>query len=509
MTTLTLQMLQNAPQGVFNVNTDYYIADNTLSVPANMTFNFSSGGSISGHTIVFNHTTIIGTLNHAIISIAKGTIANSIVYMSWFANVNNVEVEFANQTVNYDEDATIENTVYIHGNNVIFDGMGNDFFCNASFFSNQGYSNITIKNFNATANRTNTNLVFYEMHSINHVHIQNIQVYNNVLNNFKIGISLNNDEEDASVSYSNVYNNHITFCPGHDSGLGYGIHLANVKYCTVSDNEVVNCGRHAIYHAYGEYNTISDNIIREHCQDLTDYRLLAALEIGRKSKNVTVENNTFVNCNNVCLLIYSPMPSNDNCTGNEYHWRYGKCENIIVQNNRYYKGNLNGTVGNYPFIYIGVQNHLYSELSAAGNVVKNVTISGNLFEKVECENQKCVLVYQCEILEISGNTFQLGLPLSPQSNRYLVIHIPSDHISGFHTAMTVAENTFKYFTPGHGNLYLIGEDMTLINTINSPDYTIAWTSNTYINRYLGGIERFKRSQYTPGNNFTISQEPTY
>ena len=139
MTTLTLQMLQNAPQGVFNVNTDYYIADNTLSVPANMTFNFSSGGSISGHTIVFNHTTIIGTLNHAIISIAKGTIANSIVYMSWFANVNNVEVEFANQTVNYDEDATIENTVYIHGNNVIFDGMGNDFFCNASFFSHQGY----------------------------------------------------------------------------------------------------------------------------------------------------------------------------------------------------------------------------------------------------------------------------------------------------------------------------------------------------------------------------------
>ena len=27
MTTLTLQMLQNAPQGVFNVNTDYYIAE--------------------------------------------------------------------------------------------------------------------------------------------------------------------------------------------------------------------------------------------------------------------------------------------------------------------------------------------------------------------------------------------------------------------------------------------------------------------------------------------------
>lgn len=495
MTTLTLQMLQNAPQGIFNVNTDYYIADNSLAVPANMTFNFSSGGSISGHTIVFNHTTINGTLNHAIISKAEGTIANSTVYMSWFADVNNVEVHFANQTVKYDEDATIENMVHIHGNNVIFDGMGNDFICTATFFSNQGYSNITIKNFNATADQTHNNLTFYEMPSIEGGHMENIQVHNNVLNHFMIGISLNNDEVNASVSNSIVYNNHISDCPGSTSGSGYGIHLANVRNCIISGNVVEKCGRHAIYHAYGENNIIINNEIKDHCYNYTIYNLWAAVEIGRKSKNVVVKGNTFLRCNNVCLLVYSPQPDQDGDSGTHL-FRYGVCEGIVIEDNTFNNGTLTGVLGNLPYIYIGYEGASYSELIQSGTYVADVTIIKNTFTKSLSNNLKCIQVNQCQRLTIAGNTFLFGLPSSPQQNQYLIIDIPTNRITGYETMMTIVHNTFTYSGPGVGNIYLLGPNMSLVD---APSYVIKWFANTLNNQILGGITRYQFYQGTAGD----------
>lgn len=494
MTTLTLQMLQNAPQGVFNVNTDYYIAVNSLSVPANMTFIFGSGGSISGHTIVFNHTTINGNPSHAIISRSEGTIANSTVYMSWFANVNNVGLSFANQTIYYNENATINTTVTIPGNNIIYDGQGNTFTCNVTFFSNEGRSNIVVRNFRANANINQNTFSFYYMPNTE-TDIANIQVYNNVINGFMAGIELTNDNALGSLSDSIVYNNEIKNCLGSNPGEGYGIHLANARNCIVSGNIVENCERHAIYNAYGENNIIINNEIKDHCRDLEIYNLLAAVEIGRKSKNIVVKGNTFLRCNNVCLLVYSPQPSQDG-SREGYDFRYGVCEGIVIEENSFNNGTLTGAIGNRPYIYIGYEGATYPSLITSGTYVADVTIIKNTFVKSLADNLKCIRVNQCQRLMIAGNTFQFGLTYNPQQNEYTIIEIPTEHITDNETMLTIVHNTFTYSGPGTGNVYLLGPSL---GSIFYPDYVIKWFANTLNNQTIGGITKYQLYSGSPGN----------
>ena len=498
MTTLTLQMLQNAPQGIFNVNTDYYIAVNSLSVPANITFYFSSGGSISGHTIVFNNTYIVGNPSHAIISKSEGTIVNSTVYMSWFGNVNDVSISFANQTIFYNEDATINTSVIIPGNNITYDGMGNTFTCNAIFFINQGKSNIVIRNFHANSNSNMTNLEFYKMPTIDNVNIVKIKVYNNVINGFKIGISLNNDSENGTVRDSNVYNNDVRNCPGSTSGSGYGIHMANARNCIISGNYVENCGRHAIYHAYGENNIIINNEIRYHCKDYTTYSLWAAVEIGRKSKNVVVKGNSFYQCNNICLLVYSPQYIQDGDEGLAHLFRYGICDGIVIEGNTFNNGNLTGPLGDLPYIYIGYEGANYPSLLQSGTYVADVTIIKNTFTKVTAENVECIQVNQCQRLTIADNVFQFGLPYNPQQNIYKVIDIPVPFITDNETVMTIVHNTFTYAGPGTGNIDLIGPNLS---GITYPNYVIKWFDNTLNNQTIGGVTKYQLYSGTPGSGF--------
>lgn len=232
---------------------------------------------------------------------------------------------------------------------------------------------------------------------------------------------------------------------------------------------------------------------------------MAALEIGRKSRNVTVQHNTFVNCNNICLLIYSPLPANDD-DGLTHSWRYGKCENIYVKDNSFYKGCLTDSIGNLPFIYIGVETTPYSILSAQGKVVVNVEICDNLFDKVGGVNQKCIKVHQCEQLYISGNRFQLGLPSSSlQNDDYLVNDIPLAYVQDNHVQMTIIQNKFIYNDhAAKRNLYLMGENMSQIDSTVNSNFTIAWTSNTLQNQIIGGNTMYKLSKYPLGNNFVIS-----
>lgn len=332
------------------------------------------------------------------------------------------------------------------------------------------------------------------------VNVKNIRVYNNVINGFKLGISLNADSPNYTVSNCIVYNNVVLNCGGTTSGNGYGIHLANARNCVISDNDVENCERHAIYHAYGENNLIINNLIREHCKNITTYNLLAAVEIGRKSKNVIVKGNTFERCNNICLLVYSPLPSADS-DGSTHTFRYGKCEGIIIENNTFNTGGLTGSIGNLPYVYIGVEGTSYSILSSNGTVVVDVAILGNTFHKISSENQKCIQIHQCERLTIAGNTFQLGLPASPQSSEYVVINIPTNYVSGYTTMMTIAHNTFEYSGSAVGNLYLMGANMSLFNTTTAPNYVIKWFGNTLSNQTIGGITRYLLSKNSPGNNF--------
>jgi len=496
MPVLDEQVLLECKSDVFNINEDYNLNGKLVTVPKGQTFKFA-GGSLNNGIIRFDDTFLEDVAPRSIDLQTEGTITNEVVKMSWFADVNQVRIAFSNQVIEYDQDETINTTVVIPGNNLTYDGMGNTFTCNETFFSNQGKSNIIIRNFNTNANTNKYNLTFYEMPSIENVSIDNIQIYNNVITGFMIGISLNNDTENGLVNNSFVYNNHIFNCPGSTSGSGYGIHMANVRNSIISGNEVVNCGRHAIYHAYGENNIISNNEIKDHCKDYTIYNLWAALEIGRKSRKVIVKGNTFLRCNNVCLLVYSPQPSQDGDSATHL-FRYGVCEGIVIEGNTFNNGNKTGILGYLPYIYIGYEGANYSSLIQSGTYVADMTIIGNTFSKILADNMKCIQVNQCQRLTIADNTFLFGLPYSPQLNEYLVIDIPTNRITGYITMMTIFHNTFTYSGPGASNIYLLGPNMSLVQY---PSYVIKWLANTLNNQIIGGITRYSLYKNTAGSGF--------
>lgn len=203
MPVLDEQVLLECKSDVFNINEDYNLNGKLVTVPKGQTFKFA-GGSLNNGIIRFDDTFLEDVAPRSIDLQTEGTITNEVVKMSWFADVNQVRIAFSNQVIEYDQDETINTTVVIPGNNLTYDGMGNTFTCNETFFSNQGKSNIIIRNFNANANTNKFNLTFYEMPSIENVSIDNIQIYNNVITGFMIGISLNNDTENGPGA-SNIY----------------------------------------------------------------------------------------------------------------------------------------------------------------------------------------------------------------------------------------------------------------------------------------------------------------
>lgn len=492
----------------FTVNKDFNLNGAKIVVPRQMTMRFEEG-SINNGTLVLNDNLLEGMEDGSINARIEGSVRNETIYTSTIGGIDNLaNLILTGKTIkcNVPNDV-LNNTIVLNDTSTIltttFDGMDNIISSNVNFFEIYGQSNIIIQNFHAIANSSSLE---FERMVTTAANVTNVNFYGNIVDGFKLGISLNNDSDTYTVSYCTVSNNHVYNCQGSTSGSGYGIHMANARNCDITGNEIVNCERHAIYHAYGENNTICNNIIRNHCQNLTTYPLLAALEIGRKSKNVTVRYNTFVNCNNICLLIYSPLAANDGDDGLAHPWRYGRCENIYVRDNSFYKGTLTGSIGNLPFIYIGVEATPYSILSAQGKVVVNVEIRDNLFDKVGGVNQKCIKVHQCEQLYISGNRFQLGLPSSSsQNDDYLVIDIPSAYVQDNHVQMTIIQNRFIYNDhAAKRNLYLMGENMSQIDSSVNSYFTIAWTSNTLQNQIIGGNTMYNLSKYTPGNNFVIS-----
>lgn len=501
MPILNQEALQSV-KGIFSVDKNYNLNGSKIIIPKGMTIDLDQG-SINNGTLVFNDTLLENMHTGCIDARIEGTLRNSVIVTSQIGGFNNLALQsYSGKTVYCDQsENNVNYTVILNDTNTsettIFDGTQHSFNCNVGMFKIYGQSNIIIRNFFASAN--SSNLVFEEMITTS-ANSTNIQIYNNIIDGFKIGISLNCDSQNYYISNCSVYNNYVKNCGGTTSGNGYGIHMANARYCTITNNTVENCERHAIYHAYGEHNTISYNTIKDHCKNLTTYNLLSALEIGRKSKDVTVSHNTFINCNNICLLVYSPLPTNDG-DGSTHLFRYGKCEDIVIENNTFNRGNLTGNIGHLPFIYIGVETTPYSTLAVNGKVVKNVDILNNTFIKSGGENQECIRVHQCEELTISGNDFQLGLPSYPQSNEYLVINIPENYVSDNSVEMIIQQNAFSYNTSGVGNLFLMGENMASINTSNNPNFIITWSSNTLLNQIIGGITRYQLSNNTPGNNF--------
>lgn len=513
MTILDQDVLQKAEKGRFVVDKDYNLNKSRLVVPKGMTIDLAKG-SINNGTLVLDDALLENMSDGCIDAQVEGTIRNNIIYTSHFSSANNLRlVDYSDMEINYNQDETITSVINISGantngnTNTVFNGNNHNFTCYSTFFSiKNGSKNITIENFKAIAvGQDNT---FEEMVTSDGA-MSGIHVLNNIVIGFKIGISLNNDSGGANntVSYCTVIGNTVKNCFGSESGQGYGIHLANARYCTVSQNQIENCQRHSIYHAYGEHNTISYNTIKNHCQELSPIRLLAALEIGRKSNDVTVSHNTFESNNNVCLLVYSPDPGADDdgdIHGEDYPWRYGKCENIYILNNTFKRGNLTGNIGNYPFIYIGYEGATYAELED-DYLVEDVHILNNSFEKSGGDNQKCIRINQCKNLQVQNNDFKLGLPYSSQTNTYLVIEIPTNFISGYVSSIVIILNTFNYLSSGICPLYLMGENLSLINSSYSPNYHIVWYNNTLLNQIIGGNTMYQmyNPNYPPGNNCVI------
>lgn len=498
MPILTKEIFDNCKE-VFTINKDYNLNGARLIVPKGLTLKFE-GGSINNGTLVVNDTLLEGTEEDCINAHMEGTIRNSTIYTSVINGIDNLYgLSLSGKTIYCDlTNDVLNNTIVLNDTNTslttVFDGMNNTITCNANFFEIYGQSNIIIKNFNASAIAGNTNLEFEKMVTTA-THVTRVQIINNTITGFKVGISLNNDSETYTVNNCIVSGNHVYNCPGSTSGSGYGIHMANARNCIISGNEVVNCGRHAIYHAYGENNIIINNEIKNHCIDYTTYSLWAAVEIGRKSKNVVIKGNTFQSCNNVCLLVYSPQYNQDG-DGSTHLFRYGVCEGIVIEDNTFSNGTLTGVLGYLPYIYIGYEGADYSSLIQSGTYVADVTIIRNTFTKSISDNLKCIQVNQCQRLTIAGNTFRFGLPSSPQLSQYLIIDIPANRITGYETMMTIVHNTFTYSGPGAGNVYLLGPSMSLVV---APSYVIKWFANTLNYQIIAGITRYQLYQGTAGS----------
>lgn len=478
MTILDYKVLQEQSEGVFTIRRDYSLDNKVLKIPRDLVMRFE-GGSLNNGTIVFDNTLLENVSPHSIDATAKGTVSNKVVKMSWFADVNQVSIDFADQTIEYDEDAVITSTVVVPGNDIVYDGKGNNFTCRVTFFSIKGKSNITIQNFNATA--VEEEIDFQTMPSTV-ANVVGININNNTLNGFRVGISLNNDEAEAySVSDSIVANNYIENCKGTDAGNGYGIHLAHAVNCTVSRNTIKNCDRHSIYHAYGDGNKILNNAILNHRMDhSSELEPRAALVISRKSTNVLAKGNSFVNCYNVCILVYAFPHNLDSSDAKNFPGKYGCCENIAIEDNTFVMSGVNVDLG-LPSIMLG---YLYAEntpyIDFVDCYVNNVSVKGNYFFKVSTENLECIRIDQCRKPTIEENNFQFNAPST--GHQKVLINIRSGFKNDEEMKAVIQANNFSAVNNiSNFRVYCIGNLEPLINSL----FDITVSENRFVNQYNG------------------------
>lgn len=515
MTTLNQALLANLEfsAGVYTIAEDYTLSNGTLTIPTGKTLWFN-GGSINNGTLNLSNNMLNNLANGSINARIVGTIQNTIIYTSQIGGINNLCLsDYSSKTIYCNQDETnVSISIVISGANTngntttIFDGMNNDFNCSLSLFCLQnGSQNITIRDFNATTNPNLGNKFFYTV-SNEIMGYSGIYVYNNHISGFSVGISLGNDVENLTVT-GTIAGNYIYDCLGTTPGTGYGIHLENAYNCMVVGNYVNNCQRHAIYHAYGSYNTIQYNTIVDFRKNLTEYVPQAAVDISRKSNHITVSYNSFTACNGVCLMIYTCTPAVETGNASMTHlFRYGNAEDIKIKYNTFSMGNLTGSLGGLSYIMIGYAVESYTVLAAAQTLIKDVEISYNTFNKILSDSQKCIRIDQCKVLSVSGNTFNFKLPASPdQTAHRTIFNFQDTTVSDSVMTATVSGNTFYYDGTNPGaDIYLIGDNVSLFSSLINPYYIIYWLSNTLQNRYSGSVTNYSLYEGTPGDNLIIS-----
>ena len=337
----------------------------------------------------------------------------------------------SNCTIYFDKEEETNYTVLLTNvENATFDGMQTALVCKSTLFRiDGGCKNIEICNFNAEA-KTNYSPDFQIMTSTyNQIVRENIHIHDNYLRGFSIAVSLGADNVTSGngVKYCTVHNNRIIGTQGTSAGTGYGIHLANARFCDVFNNYVENSTRHAIYHAWGQNNRIWGNTIVHHRKTVNFGNestgiIKAAIAIFRDSQDILVANNTFVDNYNVSIHIYS-YPDSSFMSEACYADMYG----ITIKNNHFInKGTHSVNTGSstvevdYPAIMIGY--NTYNPYTATYQYfIKDITISGNKFENLDTNCLQCIRMYECSLLNITDNEFVFSHSSSISSSKFWYI----------------------------------------------------------------------------------------
>ena len=491
MAILDQGVLQKAENGRFVVNKDYNLNEARLVVPKGMTIDLGNG-SINNGTLVLDET-LLGNMSPGCIDARiEGTLRNTTFYTSTCSGINNLNLSnYSDMTIYCDQNDVINTTIVLDNTNTttqtVFDGMNNSFTCNVTFFQIRGQSNVTIRNFNATANVSG--ICFEDMPSTA-VNVTNIIIYNNTLFGFNVSISLNCENALHTVSNCTVSDNYIANNPGISSGQGYGIHLAHANNCTISGNTVVACGRHSIYHGYGDGNSILNNTIVNHrIYQSSDLRLSAAIDVSRKSTNLVIRGNSFTNCYNVCILIYA-FPHSFEPDAVYFSDKYGCCENITIENNSFHTSETSIDHG-FASIMLGYlyngDNTPYSDF--INYHVKDVTIKNNTFYMTSTENLKCIRIDQCKTPVVKYNSFMSNALSSGHEKNLIEIRNVFKNVENM-TALIQNNNFTAMNNITNYIVNTIGELNSLRNTL----FDITVSNNTFVNQHNGSVLNYRTYQ---------------
>lgn len=366
----------------------------------------------------------------------------------------------SNTLFQFNMDEIITSPIVIkNAHDVIFDGMGNKFTCNFAgtdrcifFIIYENCKNIEIRNFKAFAGNEGYGFQRLLIQTSN-VKREYIYIHDNEIYNFSIAISLAAEKVSSQdplvtkgqgVLYSEVYNNKIIGTNGTESGSGYGIHLANAQYCKVYNNHIEHTTRHAIYHAWGENNEITNNTIVEHWKGVgiydTDAQAIAAchpsavrgnvrsaIAIYRDSQHIKIKENRFFDVYNVCIHVYPSPDANSYLT---YYDQY----DIKIQDNHFYNTRFHlENDGSIPATYPAVMVGFIKGTSAYGSFKHPITveITGNSFLSIDTNSLMGIRVYDIGI----SNTGAWGT-LKIKHNHFV---FSSQYIQGYETDMVIVQ----------------------------------------------------------------------
>lgn len=148
-------------------------------------------------------------------------------------------------------------------------------------------NNFTFKDISVNMTSQLTTRYGISFMSINGLHVENVELYNNKGYATRFNDSIN-------INLNNLY---IHDCDGIDNKVGGGIYGTNMKNVQISNSRIINCGDHAFYlnggiGTSGTYNSENIEINNVYCKNIgyDQYTAGGCLTIYGDIKNITVNN---------------------------------------------------------------------------------------------------------------------------------------------------------------------------------------------------------------------------